>query len=267
MIMLRLLPLALILALAACDKPAPRTMKLAPVPQPSLPVEKVVAPSTRTQPITWDPTEETFRLGTTPLKSVRMWTFDGASDGFVLAGGITGLAQKAGLRLTNQTPDPALRSPSNLEINGARGSLVLVRLTRKQASPAWDGSLYYTTAGHGESQSFFAKPVMGGSPAVNETLILAYDMTDPMGGGDDWTTSLISQIRLDTDDSPGGAFVIRQIAVTENPGREALGLKPAPKPPEAAKAKPEEAAEPAKAKPEKKAESAKKAETKPAAKP
>jgi hypothetical protein len=224
----RLLPLALVLALTACDQPAPRTIKRAPVPQPSLPVDKPVAPTTRAQPITWDASDGTFRLGATPLKSVRMWTFDGATDGFVLTGGLTGLAQNAGLRLSNQAPDPALRSPRGLEINGARGSLVLVRLTRKQASPAWDGSLYYSTAGHGESQGFFAKPVMGGSPAVNETLILAYDMAHPTGGGDDWTTSLISQIRLDTDDSPGGAFVIRQIAVTENPGREALGLAAAP---------------------------------------
>ncbi|MBP7649988.1 MAG: hypothetical protein KA085_12775 [Phenylobacterium sp.] len=224
----RLLPLALVLALTACDQPAPRTIKRAPVPQPSLPVDKPVAPTTRAQPITWDASDGTFRVGATPLKSVRMWTFDGATDGFVLTGGLTGLAQNAGLRLSNQAPDPALRSPRGLEINGARGSLVLVRLTRKQASPAWDGSLYYSTAGHGESQGFFAKPVMGGSPAVNETLILAYDMAHPTGGGDDWTTSLISQIRLDTDDSPGGAFVIRQIAVTENPGREALGLAAAP---------------------------------------
>lgn len=224
----RLLPLALVLALAACDQPAPRTLKQAPVPRPSLPVEKPVAPTTRVQPITWDASSETFRLGAVALKSVRMWTFDGASDGFVLTGGLTGLAQNAGLRLSNQAPDPALRSPSGLEINGARGSLVLVRLTRKQASPAWDGTLYYSTAGHGESQGHFAKPVMGGSPAVNETVILAYDMAHPTGGGDDWTTSLISQIRFDTDDSPGGAFVIRQIAVTENPGREALGLAAAP---------------------------------------
>lgn len=235
---LRLVPLVLVLALAACDEPAPRRMRLAPVPQPTLPVEKPVAPTTRSQPITWDADQETFRLKGAPLKAVRLWTFDGASDGFVLSGGLTGLAQNAGLRLTNQAPDPALRSPSGLEINGARGSLVLVRLTRKQASPAWDGSLYYSTATHGESQGFFAKPVLGDSPAVNETLILAYDMAHPLGGGDDWTTSLISQIRLDTDDSPGGAFVIRQIAVTENPGREALGLAPPPRPPEAARPKP-----------------------------
>ena len=235
----RLLSLGLVLALAACDKPAPRTLRLEPVPRPSLPVEKPVAPTTRVQPLTWDADQQTFRLGTTPLKSVRMWTFEGASDGFVLTGGITGLAQNAGLRVTNQAPDPALRSPSGLEINGARGSLVLVRLTRKQASPAWDGTLYYSTADHAESQAFFARPVIGGSPAVNETLILAFDMAHPTGGGDDWTTSLISQIRLDTDDSPGGAFVIRQIAVTENPGREALGLTAAkPKPAEQSPAKP-----------------------------
>lgn len=235
----RLLALVLLLALAACDQPAPRTMKRAPVPQPSLPVDKPVAPTTRVQPISWDSASETFRLGATPLKSVRMWTFDGASDGFVLTGGLTGLAQNAGLRLSNQASDPALRSPSGLEINGARGSLVLVRLTRKQASLAWDGTLYYSTASHGESQAFFAKPVMGGSPTVNETLILAYDMAHPTGGGDDWTTSLISQIRLDTDDTPGGAFVIRQIAVTENPGREALGLAAAvAKPPVKPETKP-----------------------------
>ena len=235
----RLLSLALVLALAACDKPAPRTLKLAPVPRPSLPVDKPVAPTTRAQPISWDADQQTFRLGTTPLKSIRMWTFDGASDGFVLTGGLTGLAQNAGLRVTNQAPDPALRSPSGLEINGARGSLVLVRLTRKQASPAWDGTLYYSTAAHAESQAFFARPVIGGSPAVNETLILAFDMAHPTGGGDDWITSRISQIRLDTDDSPGGAFVIRQIAVTENPGREALGLTPpAPKPARPSPAKP-----------------------------
>lgn len=234
--------LALVLALCACDKPAPRTPKLAPVPKPALPVEKIVAPSARAQPITWDPAQQTFRLRGAPLKAVRLWTFDGASDGWVLTGGLTGLAQNAGLRLTNQAADPALRSPSGLELNGARGSLVLVRLTRKQASPAWDGTLYYSTLAHGESQGFFAKPAMGGNPAVNETLILAYDMAHPLGGGDDWTTSLISQIRLDTDDSPGGAFVIRQIAVTENPGREALGLAPPPKPPEPAKPKPPEKA-------------------------
>lgn len=68
----RRLALALLLALAACDQPAPRTMKRAPVPQPSLPVEKPVAPTTRVQPITWDAASETFRLGATPLKSIRI---------------------------------------------------------------------------------------------------------------------------------------------------------------------------------------------------
>ena len=57
----RLLPLALVLALTACDQPAPRTIKRAPVPQPSLPVDKPVAPTTRAQPITWDASDESNR--------------------------------------------------------------------------------------------------------------------------------------------------------------------------------------------------------------
>ena len=222
----RLSILALILTLAACDQPAPRTPKLAAAPRPSLPVDKIAPPTVRAQPLSWDPAGETFRVGQTPLKSIRLWTFNGASDGFVLLGGLTGLAQGSGLRVTNQQDDPVLRSPSGLEVNGARGSLVLVRLTRKTASPVWDGTLYYATAAHKESPEFFSQPVVGGNPQVNETLILAYDMANPSKGGTDWTTSTIDQIRLDTDQSPGGGFVIRQIAITENPGRAALGLTP-----------------------------------------
>lgn len=225
---LQLTLLALTLTLAACDRPALRTLKLAPVPKPVLPVEKALPPQVRAQSIAWDPADETFRLRGAPLMPVRLWTFNGTSEGFVLTGGLTGLAQNAGLRVTNQRGDPILRSPSGLALNGARGSLVLVRLTRKQASPAWDGSLFYSTAAHGESQQFFAKPVMGENPAVNETLILVYDMAHPLAGGEDWTTSTIDQIRIDTDDTPGGAFVIRQVAVTENPGREALGMASSP---------------------------------------
>ncbi len=224
----RLWLLIALVTLSACDQPAHRSLKLAPVPVPLLPVDLPKAPTTRVQPITWNPGDETFRLGDSPLKAVKLWTFDGTSEGFVLTGGLTSLVRNSGLRLTNQVPDPVLRSARGLVLNGARGSLVLVRLTRTQASSAWDGSLYYTTAAHPESQAYFAKPVMGGNPAPNETLILVYDMSHPMGGGDDWVTSTIDQIRIDTDDSAGGSFVVQQIAVTENPGREALGLAPKP---------------------------------------
>ena len=52
-------------------------------------------------------------------------------------------------------------------------------------------------------------------------------MTNLTRGGEDWKSSLIDQIRLDTDDQAGGAFTIHQVAVTENPGVVALAQAPA----------------------------------------
>ena len=66
----------------------------------------------------------------------------------------------------------------------------------------------------------------GADPGVNETVVLVYDMANPKRGGDDWTNSLIDQIRLDTDDAGGGAFTVHQVAVTENPGVQALAAAP-----------------------------------------
>nr|MEA2799634.1 hypothetical protein [Phenylobacterium sp.] len=53
-------------------------------------------------------------------------------------------------------------------------------------------------------------------------------------GGPDWTQSNIDQIRFDVEDKPGGAFVIRQVAIAENPDPAALGPASAPVPPPAA---------------------------------
>jgi hypothetical protein len=54
-------------------------------------------------------------------------------------------------------------------------------------------------------------------------------MARPKQGGDDWMLSYVEQLRLHLDRGPGGAFVIRQIAVVQNPGAEALGPAPQPK--------------------------------------
>jgi hypothetical protein len=41
-------------------------------------------------------------------------------------------------------------------------------------------------------------------------------------GAPDWTQSTIDQIRFDIEDKVGGAFVIRQIAIAENPNPASL---------------------------------------------
>jgi hypothetical protein len=81
---------------------------------------------------------------------------------------------------------------------------------------------------------------------------MVFDMHRLAAGGDDWKTSKIDQVRLDLDDGPGGAFVIRQVAIAQDPG-DLFPPLPAPaKPAEkvADKApKPAEPKAPAKAKP------------------
>ena len=104
-----------------------------------------------------------------------------------------------------------------------------LRLTRQTQAEPWDGSLYWSTDTHGEADAFHTKPFLGEAPALNETVILAYDMANPLKGGDDWTKSLIDQIRLDTDDGAGSRFRLREIAIVENPAPDVLKAAPRPK--------------------------------------
>lgn len=204
--------------LAACDQPAPPRHR----PSPAAAAAPAPPPAEHAQAIRWNEIEQTFELHGEPLKAAKLWTFDGSTDGFVLSGGEAGLAPGSGLKVVEQAADPILRSPSGLNVDGAMHSLVLVRLTRAAAGEAWSGAMHYTTADHGESAAFMAAPVLGTNPAVNETTILVYDMTQLAQGGADWTQSIIDQLRFDFEDQPGGEFLVRQVAITNNPTPGAL---------------------------------------------
>ena len=208
--------LSLVLMLPACDQPAPWARAAVAPPQ------TLVATKPRAQAIMWNEGNDVFEIAGKPLKAGRLWTFDGSTEGFVLTGGAALPGAPVGLEIQNEREDPMLRSPTGLALDGSRFSLVLVRMTRTRPGAAWDGAIFYRTANHGEAGQFQAKPIDGANPAVNETVVVVYDMSRLKSGGDDWQTSQIDQIRLDTDDQAGGGFVIHQIAVTENPGSEAL---------------------------------------------
>ncbi|MBT9471772.1 MAG: hypothetical protein V4514_03965 [Pseudomonadota bacterium] len=214
--LLRVGVISLLLTLAACDEPAPWARAAV---QPAL---TQVPGAPRPQSIAWNEAKGAFEIAGVPLKAGRLWTFDGSTEGFVVTGGAALPGAPVGLEISNDGADPVLRSPMGLALDGGRYSLVLVRMTRTRAGAAWDGAIFYRTAAHGESGDFQARPIDGDDPAVNETVVVVYDMARLKKGGDDWKMSLIDQIRLDTDNQPGGGFVVHQIAVTENPGPEAL---------------------------------------------
>lgn len=208
---------AAVLVLTACDRPkgAPPPAQVptqAPVAVPAAP--RPIRPA---EPIVWDETSGRFTLDGMVLKTAQLWRFDGVTEGFSGGGVQLETVSGGGLRVTEQNPDPIVRSPQNLAIEGGRYNAVLVRLMREKASPKWDGSLFYATAAHGEANEFHTKPLRGANPVEGETTIMVYDMAHLKKGGEDWSSSIVTGLRLDLDDSAGGVFRIHQIAVVSLP--------------------------------------------------
>jgi hypothetical protein len=223
----KLLPwigLAAAVLLASCGRPVGHSDAGAP---PATPLAPVVE---RVGPVRWNAATGTFELNGKPLKTEKLWTFDGSTEGFTAVDSTVAPAPAPGQGLSVRIAGPVLRSPSGLNVSGSRFPLVLVRLTRTAAGQGWDGALYYVTASHGETAGFVGKPVFGADPALNETTTLVYDMSRQAAGAPDWKQSAIDQIRLDLEDTPGGAFTILQVAMAENPGDADLAPPVAGKP-------------------------------------
>jgi hypothetical protein len=188
--------------LVSCDR------KPAPAPQP------VVAPvqtAERAGPVRWNAAAGVFEIGGAPLRTARLWTFDGSTDGFVGQGSEVIPADPQGLAVT--MANSPLRSPRGLQAPGAQFPLVLVRLTRLAAGQGWNGALYYSTTLHGEGGDWLGLPLDNTPPKVGETVTLVYDMSRQARGAPDWTESVIEQIRLDLEGRGGGRFVIHQVAL------------------------------------------------------
>ena len=214
--------LAVLVAVSACSRPAETSKSAAPA-GPAAPLVE------RAGPVRWNAASGGFELNGKPVKTLKLWTFDGSTEGFTPVG--SKVAPAPGSGLTVVVADPTLRSPKGLNVPGGQYPLILVRLTRTQAGGPWDGALYYSTAAHGETINFFGKPTSGADPKVGETTTLVYDMTKQAAGGLDWTQSTVDQIRLDLADRPGGAFLIRQVAIAENPDAAAVTPPAAAAPP------------------------------------
>lgn len=207
--------LALLAALAGCGRPTETAKAPAPAAAPAV---------ERTGPVRWNPANSGFELNGAPLKTVKLWTFDGSTEGFTGVG--SKIVPASGSGIAVNILDPTIRSPKGLNVPGGQFPLVLVRLTRTAPGAPWDGALYYSTASHPETINFLGKPISGANPKLGETTTLVYDMSRQVTGGADWTQSTIDQIRFDLEDRPGGSFLIRQVAIAESPDPAALGGPP-----------------------------------------
>jgi hypothetical protein len=136
------------------------------------------------------------------------YDFTLTQDSFT-ASGATLTTNVSFLTIESNGNDPILRR--TVSFNGAEYSKIVISIFRTRGS-GWDGRVFYTTAGHGESASFykqFAEPAWDG---VNYKTI-TIDMRTLTAGGTDWTTNTITGIRFDFGASNNDDFRIDFIEI------------------------------------------------------
>lgn len=192
-------PLLLVLALAGCDKPNPSPIK------------------NTWDNVAWDEARAQFLIGGHPVEVVEQWDLGKDSSAFQAVNAQGHARSGEGLEVSGGSGDPGIRSVSALAIPGGRGNMVLVHLTRVRAGGGWDGSLFYVTSRHGESEAYMNRPAGAEPPPVGEPATLVYDMSAPVSGRRDWRRSKIKQIRIDFDGDGAGQVIVHRIAIVKAP--------------------------------------------------
>jgi hypothetical protein len=114
--------------------------------------------------------------------------------------------------------DPLIRRTVNF--SGADYSKIVISILRTGGSQ-WDGKVFYTTASHGESASFykqFAEPAWDGSYKT-----ITIDMRSLTVGGTDWSSNTITGIRFDFGANINDDFRIDYIEI-DGPITPSAGL-------------------------------------------
>jgi hypothetical protein len=129
------------------------------------------------------------------------WTTSGMTSATVANGVLT---------IDSSGADPIIRRGS-LSFAGTTYRTVRARI-RRTAGSGWEGSVYYTTGGHGESGSFVKTAT---EPIYDDDswAVVEWDMASLSVGGSDWTSSTITGIRLDLGASAADTFEVDWIDV------------------------------------------------------
>ena len=108
--------------------------------------------------------------------------------------------------------DPILFSPT-LGIDGAKDFTIRARIKRTSPSSGatWQGTCYYSTSGHGDSESY--KKNISDPTVLNEWVVAEWDMSNLTNGGNDWISNTITRIRLDFGNTASDDFQIDWIAI------------------------------------------------------
>ncbi len=138
----------------------------------------------------------------------KSWNFDTNEEGFTVSGATISSSGGA-IRINSSGNDPVLMSPA-VSLAGATNYVVRMRVKRL-AGTTWQGDIYYTTAGHGYSESY--KKRIADTTVLNEWRVLEWDMSSLTAGGADWVGNTITAIRFDIGTTAADQFEIDWISV------------------------------------------------------
>jgi len=142
------------------------------------------------------------------------WNFsDSSLDGWsVSSGTFTGGLDAATFTATGAG---AYLNRSGLSVLGGSNRYVLVRL-RQLVSGTWEGSLYYQTDLHGQSESYKKTISAPAGLAAGGWVVAVFDMHTLTAGGTDWSQNTITGLRLDLVSGAAGSFEIDWIGYGSN---------------------------------------------------
>jgi hypothetical protein len=131
-------------------------------------------------------------------------------------------ATTSGMIVAPTSPDPIMRSPAGLAIDGGTQRYIRLDVERLAVRTAgtWQGAVLYITSGHPESGSFVKTfPELDNTIGARQVYVI--DMHALTAGGTDWADNIITRLRIDFEDgqvgavTPNGQFKIHSVIVGE----------------------------------------------------
>lgn len=148
------------------------------------------------------------------IADAKTWTFTSSVEGWSVSGSTATITPSAdGLIVESLSNDPVVLSPY-LGISGADCKYIKLRIKRVAGS-VWDGGLFYSTPGHGFSESYKLNILPIPQAGVWTDYVL--DMHNLTFGGDDWKNSFIETIRFDFGGSTSDIYIVGLLEIDYTP--------------------------------------------------
>lgn len=149
------------------------------------------------------------------FRPLRFYDFQTDAEGWTATGAST-LVSGGVLTWTTSASNPMLsRSLVGTErFDGADATLLRARVRRVSGTGTWEGRAYYSTAGHGSSNSFYKDVAAPADPTA--WTVLEWDMAALTAGGSDWIDNEITALRIDLVSNSGSVWEFDWIGVGEH---------------------------------------------------